>query len=214
MPVRALPSQSFVWGELPDRFMAELKANEAELWEFGGITKMFGPVGDNYAGASEGNSLIEQVLKFLLNGIAFDLENREVENRIGRNVGRPRDVITPYLAPEMLSLFLCYQGFGGRHSVMTSIGGELKQEETGPLFNFIRTGIQPLNNYLVDELHRRPLSASRLARYALAERKRSYLRAIERANYQHRCRAKTILPNVAKPDADLPGKWNLSNMWI
>jgi hypothetical protein len=214
MPVSTLPSQSFVWGELPDRFMAELKASEAELWEHGGITKMFGPVGDNYAGASEGNLLTEQVLKFLLNGIALDLENRERENRIGRSVGRPKDVITPYLAPEMLGLFLCYQGCGGRHSVATSIGGELKQEETGPLFNFFKTGIRPANRFLVDELHRTPLSASRLARYALAERKRSYLRTIERANYQHRFRAKTILPNVAKPDADRPSKWNLSNMWI
>jgi hypothetical protein len=95
---------------------------------------------------------------------------------------------------------------------VTSIGGELKQEETGPLFNFMKTGIRPLNNFLVDELHRMPLSASRLARYALAERKRSYLRTIERANYQHRSRAKTILPNVAKPD--LPSKSNLMNMWI
>src|ERR1700730_2496837 len=99
MPVSTLPSQSYVWGELPDRFMAELKANEAELWEFGGIIKMFGPVGDNYAGASEANLLMEQVVKFLLNGIALDLENRERENRIGRSVGRPKDVITPYLAP-------------------------------------------------------------------------------------------------------------------
>jgi hypothetical protein len=105
MPVSTLPSQSFVWGELPDRFMAELKANEAELWEYGGIIKMFGPVGDNYAGASEGNLLMEQVVKFLLIGLALDLENRERENRIGRSVGRPKDVITPYLAPEMLSLF-------------------------------------------------------------------------------------------------------------
>ena len=122
MPVSTLPSQSFVWGELPDRFMAELKANEAELWEYGGIIKMFGPVGDNYAGASEGNLLMEQVVKFLLIGLALDLENRERENRIGRSVGRPKDVITPYFAPEMLGLFLCYQGSGGRHSVATSIG--------------------------------------------------------------------------------------------
>ncbi|HMJ28191.1 MAG TPA: hypothetical protein VK512_05695 [Xanthobacteraceae bacterium] len=97
---------------------------------------------------------------------------------------------------------------------MTSTGGELKQEETGPLFNFLKTGIQPLNKYLVDDLHRMPLSASRLARYALAERKRSYLGAIEAANYQHRSKAKTILPTVVQPDAGRPGKWNLSNMWI
>jgi hypothetical protein len=189
-------------------------ANEAELWEYGGIIKMYGPVGDNYAGASEGNLLTEQVVKFLLIGLALDLENRERENRIGRSVGRPKDVITPYLAPEMLGLFICYQGFGGRHSAVTSIGGELKQEETGPLFNFMKTGIQPLNNVLVDKLHRMPLSASRLARYALAERKRSYLTAIEAANYQHRSRAKTILPTVPQHYADRPGKWNLSNMWI
>jgi glucose-6-phosphate-specific signal transduction histidine kinase len=35
-----------------------------------------------------------------------------------------------------------------------------------------RSDIQPLNQYLTTELHRNPLSASRLARYALDDRRK------------------------------------------
>ena len=44
--------------------------------------------------------------------------------------------------------------------------------EAGDLFRFIETIIQPLNQYLTTELHRKPLSASRMARFALADRRR------------------------------------------
>jgi hypothetical protein len=40
------------------------------------------------------------------------------------------------------------------------------------LFEFIKATIHPLNTYLTTELDRRPLSASRLARFALSERRR------------------------------------------
>jgi len=40
------------------------------------------------------------------------------------------------------------------------------------LFEFINAAIKPLNQYLTTELHRRPLSAARLARFALAEHRR------------------------------------------
>ncbi|MEH2561386.1 hypothetical protein [Bradyrhizobium sp. AZCC 2289] len=49
----------------------------------------------------------------------------------------------------------------------TSIDVKSKQREAGKLFEFIDAIIQPLNHYLTTELHRRPLSASRLARFAL-----------------------------------------------
>lgn len=44
--------------------------------------------------------------------------------------------------------------------------------EAGPLFEYLKVVIAPLNAYLVTELHRQPLSPARLARYALAERRR------------------------------------------
>lgn len=77
----------------------------------------------------------------------------------------------PYLAPELLSVYLRYNS-GGRHSVTTSIDGKLKQKEGGHLFEFIKATIEPLNRYLSADLHRRPLSAGRLARFALGERRR------------------------------------------
>jgi hypothetical protein len=47
------------------------------------------------------------------------------------------------------------------------------------LFEFIKAVIEPLNQYLTTGLRRLPLSASRLARFALAERQRM-AREIER----------------------------------
>src|SRR6202158_3387594 len=78
----------------------------------------------------------------------------------------------PYLAPELLSVYLRYHYSGGRQSVATSIDGKPGQKEAGLLFEFIKATIKPLNDYLTTDLHRRPLSASRLARSALLERRR------------------------------------------
>jgi hypothetical protein len=70
-------------------------------------------------------------------------------------------------------VFLRCHGSAGRKSVATSSDGKLKQKEAGRLFEFINAAIQPLNQYLTTELHRRPLSAARLARFALAEHRSS-----------------------------------------
>jgi hypothetical protein len=80
--------------------------------------------------------------------------------------------VTPYLAPELLSVFLRCHDKAGRQSVVTSIDGKLKQKEAGPLFKFIDALIQPLNQYLTTELHCFPLSAERLARFALDKRRK------------------------------------------
>jgi len=79
--------------------------------------------------------------------------------------------VTPFLAPELLSVFLRCHERAGRQSVATSIDGKLKQKEAGRLFEFIKAVIEPLNQYLTAELHRLPLSASRLARFALDDRR-------------------------------------------
>jgi hypothetical protein len=85
----------------------------------------------------------------------------------------PRDVMTPFLAPELLSLFLRCQDRAGRQSVATSIDGKIKQREAGQLYEFIKAVIQPVSKYLTTELGRRPLSAARLARFALDDRRRT-----------------------------------------
>jgi hypothetical protein len=65
-----------------------------------------------------------------------------------------------------------------RQSVVTSIDGKPGQKEAGLLFEFIKATIEPLNRFLTTDLHSRPLSASRLARFALSER-RHIVRAAE-----------------------------------
>ena len=89
----------------------------------------------------------------------------------------------PYLAPELLSVYLRFHNSGGRHSVATSIDGKAGQKEAGQLFEFIKATIKPLNDYLTTDLHRRPLSASRLARFALGERRR-IVRVANGANWK------------------------------
>ena len=126
--------------------------------------------GANYTGDGEEHKLIEELSGFLVQAAA--LEAQEITKGSGRRVGRPRDVMTPYLAPELLAVYLRCHNSGGRQSAATSIDGKAAQKETGPLFEFIKATIAPLNLYLTTDLHRRPLSASRLARFALSERRR------------------------------------------
>jgi hypothetical protein len=85
----------------------------------------------------------------------------------------------PCLAPKLLSIYRRYHNSAGRQSVVTSIDGKPKQKEAGPLFEFIKATIEPLNRYLTTDLRLRPLSASRIARFALSDRRRT-LRALER----------------------------------
>ena len=106
-------------------------------------------------------------------------ERIAITRTIGRRVGRPRDVMSRHLGPALLTLFLRYHDTAGRHSVLTSIDGKLAQIEAGPFFERVKVVIEPLNQFLVSELHRNPLSAARLARYALDQRRRN-LRAAKR----------------------------------
>ena len=100
--------------------------------------------------------------------IALDTEARRGAAGDDKRAGRPRDFITSNLAPQLLSFFLCIQSSGGRHSVAT---GETSQTEAGPLFDFFRAVVQPINEYLLEN-GRRPLSPGRMARFALSERRR------------------------------------------
>jgi hypothetical protein len=71
-------------------------------------------------------------------------------------------------------VFLRCHDRAGRQSVVvgTTTDGKHKQREAGELFKFIEAVIQPLNQYLTTALGRRALSASRLARFALDDRRR------------------------------------------
>ena len=175
----ALPSQSYVWGVLPPRFEAQLRDQKMEIWKLSGFFEMFGPLGDNFTGEAEGEEMIKELVGHLVRSLAFEMEDLQISNKLGRQVGRPRNCLIPELGQELLSFFLRYHGSAGRHSVVTSIDGQLAQTEAGPLFEFFKVVIEPLNHYLVTELHRKALSPARLARAALDQRRRN-LRAAKR----------------------------------
>jgi hypothetical protein len=170
-PQAALPSQSYVWGVLGPRFSAGVKDRASELWRLSGLDEEYGPLGENFTGEREIKELSDEIAGHLLSAIALDTQARQTADRNDRDVGRPRDVIIPYLGPNLLSFFLRCHASAGRQSVLTSIEGQLAQMEAGPFFAFVKTAIEPLNEYLVTELQRKPISAARLARYALAERR-------------------------------------------
>jgi hypothetical protein len=165
-----LPSQSHVWGVLPLQFQSALDLSKSEICRLSGLLEEYGAAGANYTGEGEEHKLIEELTGFLVQAVA--LETAQITNSKGRRAGRPRDVMTPFLAPELLSVYLRCHNSGGRQSAATSIDGKAGQKEAGLLFEFIKATIEPLNQYLTTELHRRPLSASRLARFALGERRR------------------------------------------
>lgn len=104
-----------------------------------------------------------------------DLEERIKSVGAERKAGRPCDILTRVLGPRLLDMFLRYNTSASRHSVLTSVDGQLVQEEAGPLFAFVKAVIEPINDYLVRELNWKPVSAGRLARYALAEHRRRLL---------------------------------------
>ncbi len=175
-----IPSQSFVWGVLAARFDAELTLQKSEIWRLSGLLEEYGGAADDdFYREREQKALIDELTGLLVQAVANEAASRQFTNNSSRRVGRPRDVMSPYLAPELLLVFLRCHDSAGRKSVATSIDGKLKQKEAGQFFEFIKVVIEPLNQYLTTELHREPLSASRLARFALAERQ-SIAREIKR----------------------------------
>ena len=175
-----VPSESFIWGVLAPRFQSELTLQKSEIWRLTGFLEEYGgpPDGDMYR-EREQQSLLEELTGLLVQAVNCELANRQFANNSSRRPGRPQDDVTRYLAPELLSVFLRCHDKAGRQSVVTSIDGELKQKEAGPLFEFINALIQPLNQYLTTELHREPLKASQLARFALDKRRQEIQKAAE-----------------------------------
>jgi len=175
-----VPSQSFVWGVLAARFDSELTLQKSEIWRLSGLLEEYGGAADDdFYREREQKALIDELTGLLVQAVTHEAASRQFTNNSSRRVGRPRDVMSPYLAPELLLVFLRCHDSAGRKSVATSIDGKLKQKEAGQFFEFIKVVIEPLNQYLTTELHREPLSASRLARFALAERQ-SIAREIKR----------------------------------
>lgn len=166
-----VPSESVIWTELLSRFESELTLQKSEIWRLSGLLEEYEREADGDR-EIELDALIEVLTGLLVQAVAREAANQQSTKNSSRSAGRPRDVITPYLAPELLSVFLRCHDRAGRQSVATSIDGKPKQREAGPLFDFVNALIQPLNRYLTTELHRKtPLSAERLARFALDKRR-------------------------------------------
>src|ERR1700730_8570820 len=149
------PSQSFIWSVLAPRFQAELTLRKSKVWRSSGLLAEYGgrADGDRYR-ECEQKALIEALTGLLVSGVALEGANRQPTKDCSRRVGRPRDVVSPYLAPELLSVFLRCHDRAGRQSITTSIDGRLKQREAGKLFEFIDAIIQPLSRYMMNDLHR------------------------------------------------------------
>src|ERR1700694_5458939 len=177
-----LPSQSHVWGVLAVRFQSELTLQKSEIWRLSGLLEEYGPAVDDHNREREQKAIIEELTGLLVQAVTHEVAERQFANGSGRRAGRPREVIPPYLAPELLWVYLRCHDSAGRQSVATSIDGKLKQKEAGQLFEFINVLIQPLNQYLTTELHRKvPLSAARLARFALDKRREEAEAAAKKA---------------------------------
>jgi hypothetical protein len=167
-----VPSQSSIWGVLAHRFQSDLTRRKSRIWRLSGLVAEYGGRADgNLYREREQGALIEALAGLLTLAVVHEVAKRQLANDSGRRVGRPGDVLIPFLAPELLSVFMRCHDKAGRQSAITSIDGKLKQKEDGQLFDFIELIIEPLNQYLTTELHRRPLSASRLARFALKDRR-------------------------------------------
>jgi hypothetical protein len=163
------PGEIDFWDRLAPRFLADLRTRQATLWRLSGLEKKYGPY-QHFNGEYEADEMVNEIAVFLASAILGDVDARRKVNPCRR--GRPPDVITPDLAPNLLWYFLRNNNSSGRHSVIVTVDSKKKQEEAGPLFEFIKEAIEPLNQYLVIEAHRKPLSPARLARYALQERRR------------------------------------------
>jgi hypothetical protein len=170
-PSIALPSEVDVWTVLSTRIQTGLTERKSKILELSGIHDEFGPPGDGFTGQLDADQLTLELSGAQLVAFATDIVARSASASMERKAGRPRDVLTRELGPPLLALYMRYHDSAGRQSVLTSVDGRLVQEEAGPLFEFVKLVIEPLNEYLVTELHWKSLSPARLARYALAERR-------------------------------------------
>lgn len=177
------PSQEFVWTELAPRIEAHLAERQRTILELMGLDRFFGPSGAGFPGALEGDEAIKELTGQIIVSFCEDLEESVGAER---KAGRPCDILTRALGPRLLDMFLRYNPSAGRRSVWTSIDGKLVQEEAGPFFEFIKAAIEPVNDFLVGEQSWKPISAGRLARYALAERRRIALAVEARAAMRRR----------------------------
>jgi hypothetical protein len=173
MMTKTFPSQEHFWCKVAPQVEKELWERREKIWQLCGLYILFGSRDERFTGDTESVELITELTKFLALAMAHELQAREFasESSGGLGIGRPINHMIRYLGPELVAFFLRYSGSGGRHSVVTSIDGNLGQMEAGPLFQFAELVLLVLNKFVVDELRLRPLSPARVIRYGLAARR-------------------------------------------
>ena len=135
-----VPTQNLIWCVLAPRFQSALTVHKAGIWRLSGLRQEYGAEadGDLYR-ERELNALIAELTGLLLLAVIYEAANRRSMQISGRGAGRPRDVVLPFLAPQLLSIFLRCNTSAGRQSAVTFVDGKLKQMETGRFLQFIKT---------------------------------------------------------------------------
>ena len=89
------------WQVLAQRFGTGLEDRERELWCLSGLDEEYGPAGDGFTGTRAVKEMTDELTGLLLGAIVWDMEAQQSR----RGVGRPTNVMIPYLGPSLLRFF-------------------------------------------------------------------------------------------------------------
>jgi hypothetical protein len=121
-----VPSESFIWGVLAARFQSELTLQKSEIWRLSGLLEEYGGAADDdFYREREQKTLLDELTGLLVQAVTHEAANRQFTNNSSRRAGRPPDVVTPYLAPQLLSVFLRCHNSAGRQSVTAFVRNDL-----------------------------------------------------------------------------------------
>src|SRR3954463_15399511 len=103
-----LLSQRHVWGVLPLQFQSELTLHKLDICRLCGLSEEYGSGEGNSNREREEKEIIEELTGVLVQAAALEARDRQAANGTGRRVGRPLDVVIPYLGPALLLVYLRY----------------------------------------------------------------------------------------------------------
>src|SRR5882757_3430595 len=98
----ALPSQAYVWTVLMPRLEAGLALQKTKILDLCGLYDVFGPPGDGFTGELEGDQNMIELTGLLVLAFAHHMVGQIARLRVGREAGRPRDILTRELGPSLL----------------------------------------------------------------------------------------------------------------
>jgi hypothetical protein len=161
--------------DLAQRLGVDLKNRAPALWKLSGFGEEYGLPLAGRSYARETKEMTDELTGILFGAAMLVRQPRQTM----KGVGRPPNLLIPYLAPRLLSFYLRCHDSAGRKSVLTSISGQFAQMKAGPFFEFLKTSLEPLNQYLL-EMNLKPISVAHLARLALAEHRELRVQSLGR----------------------------------